>query len=374
MKLANLLAKITCLMAFTGLSPSDVLSLQIPVKADSIVKIGLLIQDNNSLAAKYGAEMAIRKANETGGINGEKIQLIVKSMEGPWGTGSKQAVDLIFQENVCALLGSHDGRNAHLVEQVSAKARIVFLSAWASDPTLSQAFVPWFFSCIPNDLQQADAFINEIYIKRKLTRIAAVADNGYDSKLALSSLIKKIKASDQIEPLQFFYDNPVQDFAEILNKINKSATQCIILIGKPSASLKFIQEKEKRKMQQTIFGAMSVLDEDESSMQEQEEFRNMVLFVSGNWTGPKGIAFRKEYQAQYGNVPGAVAAYSFDGMNLLIEAIRKAGTDRNEIQKNLAKIRYNGVTGLIQFDDKGKRMGKVNMVEIKNGISIPIEK
>jgi len=361
-------------MALVGFIATDVFAFPSSLKADTTVKIGLLIQDNYSLAAKYGAEMAIRKANESGAVGGRKFQLIVKSMEGPWGTGSKQAVDLIFKENVCAIMGSHDGRNAHLVEQVTAKARIVFLSAWASDPTLSQAFVPWFFSCIPNDLQQADAFINEIYTKRKLTRVATVADNGYDSKLAVSSLIKKIKASGQIEPMQLYYDNPVGDFTEILNKISKSSMQCIIIFGKPSGSLKFIQEKEKKKMQQLIFGAISVLDEDESSMQEQEEYRNMVLFVSGNWTGSKGIAFRKEYQRLYGNIPGAVAAYSFDGMSLLIEAIRKSGTDRVEIQKTLTKIKFDGVTGPIQFDDNGKRTGKVNLIEIKNGIYVPDNK
>jgi branched-chain amino acid transport system substrate-binding protein len=361
-------------MALLGLIVPDVLAFQTPVNADTTVKIGLLIQDNNALAAKYGAEMAIRKANETGGFRGENFQLVIRSMEGPWGTGSKQAVDLIFQENVCAIMGSHDGRNAHLVEQVSAKARIVFLSAWASDPTLSQAFIPWFFSCIPNDLQQADAFTNEIYNRRKLTRIVTVSDNGYDSKLALSSLVKKIKAAGQTEPTQFFYDTPGQDYNEILDKINKLAADGIILFGKPSASLKFIQQKEKRKMKQTLFGALSILDEDESSMQEQEEYRNMVLFVSANWSGLKGFAFRKEYQRLYGSVPGAVAAYSFDGMSLLIEAIRKAGTDWSEIQKTLTKIRFDGITGPIQFDDKGKRMGRVNMVEIKNGIPIETDR
>ena len=117
------------------------------------VKIGLLIPDSKSLASKYGAELAVRKANISGGLNGHPVRLIVRSMEGHWGTGSKQAVTMIFDENVVAILGSHDGRNAHLVEQVSAKSRVVFLSAWSGDPTLSQAFVPWFFNCVYNDLQ-----------------------------------------------------------------------------------------------------------------------------------------------------------------------------------------------------------------------------
>jgi len=374
MKLINLLSKVCGFTVLLGLTVNNILALQIPVNADTTVKIGLLIQDNNSLAARFGAEMAIRNANETGGYKGKKFQLVTRSMEGPWGTGSKQAVDLVYKENVCALMGSHDGRNAHLVEQVSAKERIVFLSAWASDPTLAQAFVPWYFTCVPNDLQQADAFINEIYNKRKLIRIVAISDNGYDSKLAMESLVKKIKTAGKREPIEFFYDNPLQDFDEILEKISKSAADGIILFGKPSSSLKFIYQMEKRKMKQKVFGAISVLDEDESSVQEQEEYRNMILFVSGNWTSTKGLDFRKDYQKLYGNVPGAVAAYSFDGMSLLIEAIRKAGPDRSEIQKALTRIRYEGVTGLIQFDDKGKRVGKVNLVEIKNGISEPVEK
>ena len=126
-------------------------------------------------------------------IKGIKFELVVRSMEGPWGTGSKQAVNLVFDEEVVAMLGSHDGRNAHLVEQVSAKSRVVFLSAWSGDPTLSQAFVPWFFNCVPNDLQQADALFEEIYNKRKLNKIAVVSDHGYDSQSSLKNFLKKVK-------------------------------------------------------------------------------------------------------------------------------------------------------------------------------------
>ena len=235
------------------------------------VKIGLLVPDNKSIAARNGAEMAIRRANENGGFNGHQFQLITRSMEGPWGTGSKQAVDLIFEENVCALMGSHDGRNAHLVEQVTTKARIVFLSAWTSDPTLSQAFVPWYFSCVPTDLQQASALIEEIYNKRKISKIAIVSDNDYDSKMASGSFVKKVKIDGKTEPSQFFYNNSGQDFNEMLDKINTADISCIILFGQPSASLKIIQQIRQRKMSQTVFGSLSVQGEKELP---DEELRN----------------------------------------------------------------------------------------------------
>ncbi|MCX6321065.1 MAG: ABC transporter substrate-binding protein [Bacteroidia bacterium] len=374
MRILKLLFRAYLVFTMLALFVPNVQASKNPEGPDKTVKIGLLIPDNKSVAAKHGAEMAVRKANEKGGFNGRPFQLVVHSMEGPWGTGSKEAVNLIFEEEVWAIMGSHDGRNAHLVEQVTTKARIVFLSAWASDPTLSQAFVPWYFSCVPNDLQQAAAFIEEIYNKRKITKIAAVADNGYDSKLALDSFLKETKIAGKADPLQFFYENSSQDFNVLLDQIYKAEVNCIILFGQPSASLKLIQQMRKRKMNQTVFGTLSVLGEKELSDQELKSYESVVLVSSGKWLGSKGLAFQQEFQRTFGNMPDAVAAYAFDGMNLIIEAIRNAGLDRDKIQKTLANIKYEGVTGMIQFDNKGNRIGVPGMMEIKNGIPVLVER
>jgi branched-chain amino acid transport system substrate-binding protein len=358
--------------ALLGFIFPGVLAFRIPVNTDSTVKIGLLIQDNKALAAKCGAEMAIRKANEAGGFKGKKFQLVTRSMEGPWGTGSIQAVDLIFQENVCALMGSHDGRNAHLVEQVSAKARIVFLSAWSSDPTLSQAFVPWFFSLVPNDLQQADAIIEEIFNKRKITKTATVSDNNYDSKLALQSFLKRNNVYGKTVPLQLFYNSSDNDFDAILEQINKAEIKCIILFGQPMATLRIIKQIHQSKMNLLIFGTLSLTGENEISGSDLKSLEGVVQVSSGNFPGNRYASFQQDFMGKYGNLPGPVAAYAFDGMNLIIEAIREAGPDRDKIQKSLAKIHYEGITGSIQFDDKGKRIGAANLVEIKNGIQVEI--
>lgn len=372
MRLLKLLFPACLLFAMPALIVPNVQASQNQEGPDKTVKIGLLIPDNKSLAAEHGAEMAIRKANEKGGFNGRPFQLVVRSMEGPWGTGSKEAVNLIFEDEVWAIMGSHDGRNAHLVEQVATKARIVFLSAWASDPTLSQAFVPWYFSCVPNDLQQADVLIEEIYNKRKINKIAAVSDNGYDSKLALKSFVKKTKIAGKADPLHFFYDNSSQDFNDLLDQINKADVNCIILFGQPSASLKLIQQMRQRKMNQPVFGTLSVLDEKELSDQELKIFENVVLISSEHWFKSSGLVFQEEFRKLYGSRPGSVAAYAYDGINLVIEAIRRAGLDRDNIQKSMAKLHYDGVTGVIQFDDKGNRLGAAGLMEIKNGIPVAV--
>jgi ABC-type branched-subunit amino acid transport system substrate-binding protein len=69
-----------------------------------------------------------------------------------------------------------------------------------------------------------------------------------------------------------------------------------------------------------------------------------------------------------------VASYSYDGMSVLIEAIRNAGSsDREKIQESLENISYKGVTGSIQFDDKGNRSGKFKMMRMKDGVPVSSE-
>lgn len=338
------------------------------------IKIGLLIQDNKSVAALQGAEMAIRMANENGGLNGTRFKLVARSMEGPWGTGSKQAIDLIFEEKVWALQGSHDGRNAHLVEQAATKSIIVFLSAWSGDPTLSQAFVPWFFNCVPNDNQQAVSLIREIVENRKFKKPAIVYSDDYDSRMMLNSFLSSSKIMGIINTIQFNYNEYENNLAALTFDIQKAGTDCIVLFCYPSFSLKVVQQVQKEHLNQLLFGSLSVLNEDEISFTDMKIMDTILSVPSGIWLNEEGHLFRQGFQKLYGKSPGMVASYSFDGMRVLIEAIRAAGSnDREKIQKSLEGIHYKGVTGMIRFDKKGNRMGDFRMMRIKNGIPVNSE-
>ena len=317
--------------------------------------------------------MAVRKANVSGGLNGHPVRLIVRSMEGHWGTGSKQAVTMIFDENVVAILGSHDGRNAHLVEQVSAKSRVVFLSAWSGDPTLSQAFVPWFFNCVYNDLQLADALIEEVYDRRKYVKIAVISDNSYDSESTMKNFLKKAESEGKPEPMKISYNDTSQDFKTISEKLKTADISCIILFVQPPASLKITEQMKIDNIGWPVFGSLAQLDENKIARQDLRNYENVTFVSSGILAGNIGISFSEDYEKAYGNLPGAVAAHAYDGMNILLEAIRKGGTEHETLQRSIAEIKYEGVTGLIKFDDNGNRRGKPGLVIIKNGIPVTLK-
>lgn len=365
------LSLVGLLMAFgTGLAiiGAQTLNHSVSSPTTTAVKIGLIIPEPEALAAIHGAELAIREANRKGGYSGHPFHLVVRSTQGPWGAGSKEAVSLVFDDEVVAIMGSLDGRNAHLVEQVAAKSRIVFLSAWATDMTLSQAFIPWYFRCIPNDDQQATSLIQEIYKNRKITNVAVIGTEDYDSRFAVRSFIKTADSMKIATPRQYLYRSTTKDFQPALSEIDQYNIGAVVLFGKPSLASDIIPILQQQNPNLTIFGSLSVTDDQKASNPNWNILERMNLVSSGHWFTEKGIAFQKAFQEAFGYQPGAAAAYAYDGISLIIEVIKKSGPDRDKIIDALAEINYKtGVTGEIRFDTFGNRMGIPDLMTIKNG-------
>lgn len=335
---------------------------------EKTIKIGFLISSDKSADAKNGALLAIKKANLNGGYNNKSFELIVRSMEGPWGTGSRQAVDLIFSEKVVALIGSCDGRNAHLVEQAAAKTRFVFISALSTDPTLAQAFVPWYFSVVPNDIQQANALVEEIYKKRNISKVALVSDSSYDSKLSASNFVKSVQSAGKTNPEIFLCKTSDSDFNETADLIIKCDAEAIIFLGQPSVTSKIIKKVKLKNQNKLFFSSLNILGIRDPESKNYMEFEDVTLLLSGPWFSKSGLSFRQDYIKQYGTEPGAEAAYAYDAVNLITEAVKNAGTDYNNIKEWLFRNELDGASGIIKFDENGNLKSSYRMMVIKNGM------
>jgi len=327
----------------------------ISAPGQTTIKIGLLIQNSASTEAKNGAELAILRENLKGGFEGRKFALVVKSMEGPWGTGSSQAVDMIFRDEVVAIIGSHDGRNAHLVEQATTKSHITFLSAWAGDPTLSQAFTPWFFNCVPNSNQQAEILAREMNNK-KFNKITLVINDDYDAASAYKSFMLKSQQLHTVEPVTIVADKSDRDFSEVTELLISMKPENLILFTSPDAADRIISNLEKQHLNIPFFGPLSLLTENSPVYNHKAILENILLLSAGSWFQYEKSDFAVLYRKTYGTWPGAQAAYSYDAMTAMIMAVKNAGADKEIIQKALMGIIFTGVTGKIKFDEKGNRI------------------
>ena len=320
-----------------------------------LLRIGLLLPDSSAQEARYGAEFAVEEANRHGGIRGRNIELLTRSMEGPWGQGSKEAVDLVFEEKVWAILGTHEGRNAHLVEQVIAKTQILFVSAWAADPTLSQAFVPWYFSCVPNSDRQAEALVGLIR-EKPFQRWALVGERDYDSRIAAEALQRKAGKIDAKNLTRIYFEGP-KDMGRILEEIRKTKSQAILLLGNPPLSTQLIRHLRSNGQEQPVYGTLSLLGEKAFAKSTPNDLRAAYALSSGFWKVSDKPSFFAGFRKKFGRNPGAMAVYAYDGARLLLQAIRESGPDREKLRQAMTEMRFEGLTGTIRFDDKGNRLG-----------------
>jgi branched-chain amino acid transport system substrate-binding protein len=326
------------------------------------VTIGFLVPDSSNTGVIGAAERAIQIANEAGGYNGIPFKLVVRTTEGPWGAGSKESVGLVYEDEVRAIVGSLDGRNAHLAEQVVAKSHLVYLETKATDPTLSQAYVPWFLRNVPNDNQQAKAIL-ELIGKKGAGKTAFLVSEDYDARYAVKSLTEQSARKYGVSPL-IISVNPVETAIDsVLEQLTEAATNHLVVPFFSETTLKILSGLKELRPDLPIYGTLKFSMSLDSQDIDLKSLDGMILVHS--YAGPREKSGQKPM--------GLDAAYAYDGINLILEAILEVGLERESIRDYiLNQDRPKGLTGPIKFDELGNRSGRIQFAEIRNGVPVPI--
>jgi branched-chain amino acid transport system substrate-binding protein len=330
-----------------GLIPShvnlDIDSSYNVYKSDTIT-LGLLV--NNLQEAQqtiHAAQMAINQENINVGQNGIFIKLAVKATDGPWGQASTKTAELIYEDDVVAIIGSLDGRTAHLTEQVTAKSQIPYIETHATDPTLSKAFVPWFFRVVPNDYQASRALAKDIYERRKFSRVAVISDNSYDGKMASTTFEKVIAEKKLNTPTYFVLDDQNPDFPKTVLQLRSGEFQAVVVITKAAIQnhtlMTFFQESTAQ-----IY-----------HMREQLTVSSYPAYTVPVVANPaKYEKFNMQLQKLTNAKPSAPSIYVFDAVNLLLRTMSSIRYNPELIGKHIGKMdAYDGISGQIKFDEHG---------------------
>lgn len=333
--------------------------------SDKSIKIGFLIpmqpeKDGLSREAFYGARLAIEEANNK--KTDIPFKMIIRITEGPWGAGSKRAVDLVYKDEVCSMVTSLDGRNAHLAEQVITKAQVALIITRATDPTITKAFVPWVFRVIPNDEQQALVLAKNIYQVNNFKHLLILTGNTYDSKGGANAFLREAQAGSHPLPRQLFFDSDT-DMKMLVEKIKNIKADAIVIFGLPEESSLLLNHIKFNNLNIPIFGPVSLLYDNTLIYNNTEKEINVV--APGFLQTKKGLTFQMSFKKRYGFTPGAVAANAYEGMMLMIHAIQKVGSDRDKIRQYFLQIKnYPGVNGIINFDENGNLKTELSLINI----------
>lgn len=322
----------------------------------SPLTIGLLLPDQSHIHIIAAAELAIDEANRNGGYGNQDFRLVVRTAEGFWGAGSKESVSLVYEDQVRAIIGSLDGRNGHLAEQVATKSHLSYIETYATEATLSQAFVPWFMRVVPNDDQQARVIVEEIR-KAGGGKVLVLSNGTYDCKYAIRSLTKAMAMELKSAPELLSLEASGSDADFITREIlTQDPDHLIIAFDAPY--LKELSGKlRNEKPGQRIYGTQHVTLGIERRKEPWETYEGMLLI--------RPLLTKTAHEL----LSGSHAAYVYDAINLVIEAIRQVGTRREDITDHISRSEYlAGASGSISFDEFGNRKDAARLYQIKNGM------
>jgi branched-chain amino acid transport system substrate-binding protein len=322
--------------------------------ADTIT-IGLLVENiHKGKDVTQAARLAIDSHNQGQPPPDNIFKLAIRFTDGPWGQAANRTVELIYQENAVALVGSLDGRTAHLVEQVTAKSHIPYLETKATDPTLSKAFVPWFFRLVPNDDQIAGAIVGNIYEEMGYSRVAVITDNTYDSNKARAAVIRKVADLSVANPNYYTLDNTDTGLAQLMPQLNAANCEAIVVLSKIKDLTLFSELSEAKIYIHAPQPSFSLVNP------RQKVY---AIDVVGNHS--KYELFAGQFINQAGTEPSPEAVYVFDAFNLLINTINEGGTANGAIGNNLSNMgAYKGISGKISFDSHGNLKQLTRLVKI----------
>jgi branched-chain amino acid transport system substrate-binding protein len=334
------------------------------------ITIGMLVPDKNQTASMEAARMAVEEANHRGGTNGSTLKLVIRDTEGPWGAGSKESVSLVYEDSASVIVGALDGRNGHLAEQVAAKSHLAYMETRATESTLSQAFVPYFMRCIPNDDQQARAIL-ELSDQNGSGKLAVVSDDRYDNHNAARSFTRIAALENRAVPLILPVDPSETETDRLLKQLRSSEIKHLVLPFRSGFTVKLLESVRITLPGVIIYGTLGFIADMVPGDPAWQDLEGMVFVSPGFLYTRDGATFEKKYVDRTGFPPPISSAYTYDGVHMVIEAILRAGPDREAIKETLASMKgFQGTTGPIEFDGKGNRTGPVRFMRVEKGIPV----
>lgn len=341
------------------------------------VRIGFLGPLEGSIIVSLGKQMlqgatlAIEEANKKGGYKGIPFKLMVHNDVGLWGAAANEVVKM-DDEGVWAWLGTIDDINSHVAIRATLKLEIPNVNTGDPDPTFTETNIPWVIRTIPDDRQSCYALVNQIFVRDKHKRVAVIrANNRYGRVGTLHFNRSATRIGFPIIIEERFSDGET-DFSKQLERIKKMSPDAIQIWGNAKESALILNQIRAMGMNQPVYASDRTVNSEFLQIAgKNAEGIITTCQYNPDANDPKLKAFKANYLKRFGQEPDVFAAHAYDGMNIIIEAIHKAGLNRALIRDVLTDMKtfqgYKGVTGPVIFDATWNNIRPIYMARVVNG-------
>ena len=361
MKLKKIISLIPALFMFFGIAWADTIKIGFNVPLT-----GFAAADGES--ALNGAKLAVNQANASGGINGKQIELVVYDDQ----ASPKEAVPianrLIEKDGVkVAVSGSYSG-STRAAAGVFQAAGIPYISAYAIHPGITRAGKYVFRTSFMGEVQgRAGALL--IGQTMQLKRVVVITlKNDFGKSLAAG--FKAEAANFGIEIInEYEYSIRDRQFGPIVAKVRADKPDAIYASGYFFTAGPLVNQLRSGGVTVPIIGQEGY-DSEQFIKIAGAASEGVIITTSldRDSNSPETRSFITEYEKLTGNKVDMVAASGHTALNVVIAALRKAGTSNPEAIRNaIAQTQLTAATGHISFNALGEVRKNVQVQIVRNG-------
>ena len=353
------------------------------IEKSKTVSIGFLgpIENNPEspygLAMLHGAQLAIEQANAAGGYIADGLtqpkpyELQIHNDSAQWGASSTEAVKMIFDQHVVGILGAVDGASTHIMLRVSLKLEFPIIDTGTTDPTVTETRIPWLLHDFPDDRQQSYAIANAVFKEKKLNRVGIIRTQTRYARIGVEKFSDEAKRMRHVPVLEVKFERGDTDFSTQLRMLQNARVDGVVIWAEVPEAAKILTQMRAMGMKQPVFGPSRLCYRQiiEAAGPAAEGLVTTSA-IDPTRTDATWLQFQKNYRARFHEDPDGYAAYAFDGINLLLTAVEKAGLNRGKIMDALRDHKgreYQGVAGRAEFDYTLNNIAPLTMARVENG-------
>lgn len=353
-------------------------------KSDEI-KIGANFELTGNVA-NYGSmgldglKLAIKQANDAGGVNGKKINLVIADDKSEASEAANAATKLISTDKVKVLVGPATTANVLATTQIAGDSKIPLIAPMATSPKITvdngkvKPFV--FRSCFIDPLQ-GDVMATFATKTLKAKTAAIYVDSSSDYSKSLAQVFKeKFEAAGGKVLVEEAFLQKDQDFKATLTKIKAANADVIFVPAYYEEVGKIVKQARELGITNAIIGTDGWDDDKVVDIAGAGALNNTFFSTHYSDQDKDVQSFIDAFKTEYNKAPNVFAALGYDAGKMLVDAIKRAGSDDPEkIRQALEETKNLQVgTGLITMDPNHNPIKSAVIIEMKDGAKTMKEK
>ena len=328
---------------------------------------------NYGNATIEGLQLAIDEANEAGGINGKKIELVSVDDKSEAAESINAATKLISDDDVKIIVGPATTGLVLAETQTATDAKVPIIAPCATSPeaTVENGKVkPYVFRSCFIDPQQGEVMATFAAKELKAKTAVIYVDNSSDYSKNLAKVFKeKFEAAGGKVVMEEAFLQKDQDFKATLTKLKTANADVMFVPAYYEEVGKIVKQAREMGINSAILGTDGWDDTKVVDIAGADALNNTFFSTHYSEKDAEVQGFIEAYKKKYNRAPNVFAALGYDAGKMLVDALKRAGSgDTEKIREALEATKDLKVgTGTISMDKNHNPIKTAVILEMKNG-------